>query len=58
MSETPITETDPGTGPAHVAGTPKGEDLAKGKSDEGLKDERRSGVAESKPIDDESPDQA
>jgi hypothetical protein len=51
-------ETDTGTGPAHIKGTHKGEDLAKGKSDEELKDERRSGIADDKPIDDDMPDQA
>jgi hypothetical protein len=51
-------DTNPGTGPAHIPGTPKGENLAKGESDEELKEARRSGVAESKPTDEAMPDQA
>jgi hypothetical protein len=51
-------ETDQGTGPAHLKGTRRGEDRAKGKSDEELKNARRSGVAEAAPIDDAMPDQA
>jgi hypothetical protein len=47
-----------GTGPAHIPGTRRGENRVEGESDEERKDARRSGVADSRPIDDSMPDQA
>lgn len=46
---------DEGTGPAHVRGTTRGEDHAKGSSDEELKAHRH-GLTDKGPVDPEMPD--
>jgi hypothetical protein len=58
MADDDHTDENPGTGPAHILGTRRGENRAEGESDEERKYARRSGVAEAKPIDDSMPDQA
>jgi hypothetical protein len=47
-----------GVGPAPFPGVHRGEDFAKGKTQQQLKDARRSGVGPSRPIDPAMPDMA